>query len=220
MNSKSAILFGAVRQLAVSKGIDKVKVQKQNLYILTPFENTSSSIRFDLAEAAHGVALNRNDVFVADGRIALGFQAVWVENGKEFPANTSVLFSPEDLANPSLMDTARSLNPLYNGKLELKSDTDVRIQDFRTDGFKGNPKTSVNYQNIHFEDFTPMLFVGGRGNSATVTFGAGDFSKIAGIPHGPTAEWKMYGCLVLPGVRIIGGVTNGSLLSDLDKLTK
>jgi hypothetical protein len=218
--NQSDMLFAAVRNLAVANKISKIKVQKQDLYIFVLFSNTSSSIKFDLATAAHGVALNKSDVFVANGLVGLGFQAVYSENGKEAPANTHVLFNSDDLTNPGLLNTARAMNVLYTGKMELKSDTDVRIQDQRTDGFRGQPKTSVRHTNQHFVPFSPMLFVGGRTNEATVNFGTGDFAGIAGEAHGANAEWKMYGCMILPGIRVIGGANHADLVTELDKITK
>lgn len=214
-------LFQSIKEAAKNNGIQKNSVRPYILALYAPLSNTNSTISFDfeLAEDTDkaksvSVRLSKSSVVVGTGEIALGVHRVKTENAKTLTGNSPLVFRPDTTYFGEAQ--AKHISMLYNSKLMLKTDTTIRLENFKTNIFEGAPNTSAAYKVIPFVDMgSAMLLVGGRDNKASVNLPSGDYSGIAG-----EEGYTTFAVLLLKGFEIVSGANNSAFVGYLDSLTQ
>jgi hypothetical protein len=166
--------------------------------------------------------LDESDAFVADG-MSLGIHATIGTGATALYANTYPVFFP-DARLFTGANEARDLEILYNARLQMESNQDIRLQDYDTWQFRTVPETQFNAVantaptipntgcEIKSLD-TAIAFAGGDTNRIKVTWNAGSYAAIGGVADTRTN----YAVIFLDGIIIKNGA-QPALRGELFKL--
>ena len=221
--SEDRAAINRARRVAHKLGMKASDVRPFLLKMYAPLVANNSSLKFqtNLVNGQHPmeILLDKSDAFYGH-KVGLAIHQVKLDaNGKEIPANTRLihyvdknLFSGPAIA-PGITSEAESLQMLYNSLLFLKTDQDVRLENFSTEVFETIPETQ-------YDPAAPSTAWGKEGTEAKdlgMSFGvygnkrnemrielpgeAGDYSAIAGVP-GVT---RNYAVLLFKGFIIVRG---------------
>ncbi|MEO1626488.1 MAG: hypothetical protein AAFV25_15130 [Bacteroidota bacterium] len=218
MNRGRAMLEN-LRRIAKEIGLKPRDVRPHELVMYVPFKADSDSLDFNLNARKSSlpleILLNENDMFVAHG-MAIGIHKVLVQNSKEVPGITPVVYYPEPAlfagpaANTGGATEAQSLEMLYNGQFQAETELDIRIKEYSTRRFRYVPQTQQTNGNSFQTDgcevkdlYTGLGFWGGNRNDLKIKFGLGDYSACEGssLPE----EHVNYAVVRLCGNILVGG---------------
>jgi len=215
-----------VRSIAKRKGFQDQDVRPIVLRMYQQLVATKSSYVFDcsVATAQHPleIRIDKSDLVVGS-RMALGVHKVLLDaNGDEQPANSPISFYPDpdwfDGAGGgtglpgSSANEAQSLETLYNGHLSLKTDQDIRLQEYDAADFRMVPETQFNptadtghlfgRSGNEFRPLYSMFYLAGnRNNKFELQLGNGDYSAIAGV----AADHVNYAVVMVKGFILVRG---------------
>jgi hypothetical protein len=224
-------MLNRIRKRARQFGFKDSDVRPKTYLLYALLENDKSSISFRTNEETRQfdqeIRLEKSDAAYID-KIALGLHKVLVISGEQKPANTPIIYYPD--ANWfGLANEARDLEGLYNSKVELKTDQDVRLEEFWTGHFRHVPEQQYQPQATDplaiqtvdpFYDLeTNFGLWGNKRNEFSVKYGPGVFSAIAGDAEDETDPHVNYAVVALSGFELVRGAESVTV-SDANMIFK
>lgn len=218
-------ILNQLRKSAVEKGLKKGDVRPHELHLYALLSATDSNIEFDLDKKINSsvhpdsLGLDERDGFVAT-RMALGIHPSLFISSAEYESNTPQFFHPD----PNYFtgtNEANSLEVLYNSLMQVESNQEIRLQDYKTRRFRTVQQTqraaaiySTDGTNDGVVSTAPMQtgleykplynaisFAGGDTNRIYVSWKDGLYSGIAGVANTRTN----YALVILAGFIIKNG---------------
>lgn len=147
MDSKRGTL-NRIRKIAKRKGWKIDAVRPHTLLLYAKLTTKSPNLTFqpnrgvDSNTPNGSIQLEKSDAFYAD-KIGLAIHKVPIIGGSENPGNQLLIHYPDPNFFTEANET-RDLNTLYNGVLQLQTDTDVRLEEFATKNFLTIPETQYD----------------------------------------------------------------------------
>lgn len=223
-NIQSKIRLGVLdkfRSDAPGKGLSKRNVRPHVLRLYALLSASQNGFEIDLDRKINGSVhplsngLEENDAFIADG-LGLAIHPTIITGGTELFANTYPLFYP-DARIFTGANEARDLEVLYNGRLQVESNQDIRLQDYETWMFRqvnetqfnavaNTAPTIPNTRNEIKSLDTAIAFAGGDNNRIKVTWTGGGYAAIAGVAD----TRRNFACILLSGVIIKNGAASAT----------
>ncbi len=209
------------RTEAPGKGLSKRNVRPHVLRLYAPLSASQNGFEIDLDRKINGSVhplsngLEENDAFIADS-MALGIHATIITGGVELFANTYPVFYP-DARIFSGANEARDLEVMYNGRLQVESNQDIRLQDYETWMFRqvnetqfnavaNTAPTIPNTRNEIKSLDTAIAFAGGDNNRIKITWSNGSYAAIAGVAD----TRRNFAVVFLSGVIIKNGAASAT----------
>lgn len=231
-SNKNDQLLQHYRRLATDPergwGMKAQDVRPQLLMFYAKLQSNQKGITFNIGDTTRGLVDTENLLKKANVMFAhefgLAIHQVKIDPAdpnRRLPGNTPLIFYPDKFLfagppiAPGTQNEWQCLEMLYRAKLSLKTDSDVRLEDFPTDGFRsvtevGESATAHrNQSELVLRDVTSALhFYGDRRTTATIDLPEGDYSAIAGVP-GVTEN---YAVLLLRGFECVNAANNQRVL--------
>lgn len=218
-------ILAALRAAAVKFGIPKTDVIPSLLFIYSKLSNSQNTINFVIDDKKSVLAnveqtLDRNNVHFST-HLGLGIHQV--VGGK--PANSTLDFYPDKNKYAGATgQEAKDLEQVYNAKMELKTDSSVRLEKFKTNVFRSVPFTQ-NGTSAHpslgeialIDIGTVFPIVGGQNNAAKIDIDAN--SAYAGIA-GVNGTSENYAVLIFGGFEVRNGSQNPDFVAYLQQLSR
>lgn len=220
--NKNDQLLQHYRALAVKWGMKPQDIRPVILKVYSRLKDNQKGVKFQLQEVnTSGVSteslVKKSDVVFAH-RMGLGIHKVLIDaanDNEQLPGNTPIHFYPDaQIFNGAVVNIAteaQSLQMLYQSKMTLKTDQDVRMEDYPTDGFRKVPGTQQGANTIPEQDGMPLVDLttafhiwGDRRNSVDLQFPDGDYAAI----EGDTDAAINYGVLVYAGFVAVNAANN------------
>lgn len=222
-----------IRHRAKQFGFKPSDVRPFALRLYAELSANHSNLKFQTntvnQKLAMEILLEKSDAFWAS-EIGLAIHKVKIDaNGNEFPANSHLIhyddpnFFPGPAIAPGIATEQESLAMLYNALLSIKTDQDVRLENYDTRQLRTVPETQYNpnapitmwqHDGSEMKDISTNLgFWGNKRNEITVDFKDGDYSAIEGVD----ADHKNYGVIILKGFLLVRGA-EALTLSDAAKI--
>ncbi len=227
---KRRATLNRIRSRARKFGFSPSAVRPQTLLLYAKLENNKSGLSWRLSEETKGhpaeIRLEKSDAFYLD-KIALGLHKVLILNGEEAPANSPIIHYPD--ANWLVgADVARDCEGIYNSRLRMQTDQDVRLENFWTGDLRHVPEQqyqpsatdplTFQYSTDPYFDLESNFGLwGNKRNEISLTYGQGVYGAIAGQPTAGTDPYQNYGVIMLQGFLIVRGA-EALTLSDANQL--
>lgn len=212
--------IGAAIRHARKNGQTQRNARPHTIRLYAKLVNNRSTIKFEVDDAlAKRVNPMANGLLERDAFIstfaALGIHKSIVSGGTEYYGNTPMYFYPDAnnfngaAASGGVASEAQCLELLYNGLLMIKTNQDVRLEDYETCLFRHVTETQQSAatvpsfdENVFRDLGRKIAFAGGDSSTITIDYSdRGDHSAIAGDP----ATGNNYACLLLYGTIIKSG---------------
>lgn len=207
-----------IRARAKMFGFDPQNVRPQCLRLYAKLVNNKSSLEFRVSQEtsvhAAEIRLEKSDVFWCD-QLALAIHKVLFISSAEAPANSALIYYP-DLAYFNETGEARDLEGVYNSRLSIQTDQDVRLENFDTQLLRHVPRqqfeptatdpllwetTGKEFYNLE----SNFGLWGNRRNEIRIQYGTGSFAAIAGDPADATDPHQNYAVVQLNGFTLVRG---------------
>lgn len=216
-----------IRAIAREKGFSAGAVRPFSLRMYAALTATKGNLTFQpnigvSVNHAMEILLEKTDIFFCN-KMGLGIHKVLISGTAEIPANTPIIHYP-DRNWFTVANEARDLEILYNGLLELKTDTDVRLEVFDTKRLRHVPQTQYNatagtgtmwqVEGNEMKEL-PMNFAlwGNKRNKFVFEAKAGSYANW----FGAAGTSQNYAVLFLDGYLIVNGAESVTV-SDLSKV--
>lgn len=216
-NTRSRALLKAMRNKAKSMGLPTSAVRSHRLLLYAKLLDDNSSVDFALdrrtGQTPLEIRLDENDAYIAYS-MGLLLHKVPIVGGDELPAVSYRIAYPDPTIFPGPaingVTEQQSLEMLYNGKLQIDTEQDIRLKEFDTSIFRTVPRTQASGGVLPQCDGSEMkdlvsglVFTGGTRNDIKVQLNSkgGNYSAIAGV----TDDHVNYAVLALDGLIITGG---------------
>lgn len=214
----------AIRAAAKRFGIPKSDVIPSILHVYAALSATTNSVKFFIDDTTpilknNEQLLNKNNVHFTT---ELGLAIHQVVGGK--PANTPLDFFPDitKYAGASGQE-AKDLEQVYSAKLSFKTDSQVRLENFKTNVFRSVPQTQKatathpSHSELALVDIGAVFpIVGGQNNSATIELDS--VSAYAGI-GGVSGTSANYAVLLCAGFEVRSSSKNQDFIAYLEALS-
>lgn len=199
-----------------SKGISRDKIRPQILKLYARLTASQESYVFNTQFDTPSILPTENrlkrDSMMFVNLVGLAIHKVPVFSGVSYPQNFPLVFYPDKnifadaAAAPGVVPENQCLEALYNGKLDFRTNSIVRLEDYPTNIFRQVPDTqngaaAYPSQDLGLVDMsTSFLLNGNTDNRFTLNIGSGDRNGITG-----GAESINYACLLLAGFEVVEG---------------
>lgn len=212
--------------------IGDVRPVRLRLYHKLTNNNSTLNFQTNVVNQKHPmeVLIDKSDAVWAS-KIGLGIHKVLINNGEEYPANTPVVhyedpnwFTGGAIA-PGWATETQALSMLYNADLMIKTDQDIRLDNYDTSQLRcvpevqydaGPPIKLSQYNGDEMHDIvTNVGLWGNKRNQIQITLKDGDYSAIAGVPD----DHQNYAVLFIDGFILVRGAESVTL-SDAAQLFK
>jgi hypothetical protein len=214
----------AIRNAAKRFGIPKSDVIPSILHIYAALSNTQNTVKFFIDDTTtvlknNEQTLNKNNVHFTT---SLGLAIHQVVGSK--PANTPLDFYPDITKYAGATgQEAKDLEQVYGAKLSFKTDSNVRLENFKTNVFRSVPQTQKataahpsHGELALVETGSVFPIVGGQNNSAWIDLDAASaYAGIAGV-NGTSAN---YAVLLCAGFEVRGASKNQGFIEFLEALS-
>ena len=203
-------ILNRVRARAKRFGFKDSDVRPSQIILYKKLTNNVSSIEWKVNEetgsSVQEIRLDKSDVQYTD-RLGLLLHNVTISNGLEI-FNQPLLPYPDPQVFAAAGEAA-ALEGLFQGKLEIKTDTDVRLENYHTAQLRFVPNQQNDGTVIMEYDLEKFLrkietnigLWGNKRNTVTLKFPQGSFAAIAG--DGSADE--NYAVFYMDGFKIIRG---------------
>ena len=183
--------------------VNKSKIEPHTMRAFAELRSDNASVVFNY-KAAKSVLkgetlLSDNHIFVGN-LMAFGIAQIPVIGGVSAPGNMETIcyphpdvfanstvgtssFSSAISTGTSVSTELQSVRMFFNGLLQVKTDQDIRIENFAMSGFSMLEQQSGLHvpRGLHHVDmYNTMLLDGSKDNSATITYMDGRYDAIAG----------------------------------------
>lgn len=207
-----------IRARAKKFGFKEQDVRPMVLRLYAELVNNKSALEFRVSQetTVHDgeIRLEKSDVLWCD-QVALAIHKVLIVGGAESPANSPLIYYP-DLSWFPETNEPRDLEGLYNSRLTIQTDQDVRLERLDTSVFRRVPEQQYQpsatdpllFQSDGKEWFdlvTNIAFWGNRRNEIRIQYGSGSFAAINGDPADATDPHRNYAVIKLNGFVLVRG---------------
>ncbi len=216
-------VLNSIRARAKKFGFQPSSVREKTLVLWAKLVNNKSGLVWELNQEQNKIEpeirLEKSDAIYID-RWALTLAKVNIVGGVEQYANVRHL--PYVDANiHAEAGEANDLQGIYNSELEVKTDQDVRVEQFHTHKFLNVPEQQFQPSatdplvaqtvDMWVDINTRLGFWGKKRNTIRMDYGAGSFGAIAGDPADAATPYQNYAVLWLDGFEIVRGSESLSL---------
>lgn len=205
-----------IRSRAIKFGFKESDVRPIQLRLYALLKNNISGLTFKVAQETQvhsmEIRLEKSDAFYCD-KVGFALHKVLIDGGTEIPANTPMIHYP-DPNWFAAANQARDMEGLYNSQMFVKTDQDVRLEQFDTALFRKVPRQQyvpasagvlqqwweTNGEEL-YDIQTNFGLWGNKRNEFEIKFGDGSYANIAG----DGTSHNNYGVILLQGFKLVRG---------------